>query len=306
MNYRRILRNGLLFIIAFFIIDLLISSFLVKGLIKYYGFEMQPQILINGSSMSYYGFNKNYIEINAGKNVSPYVRGGVNIEDRYFMIQHFLSNYSSNLETVIYEINPTLFSNAAISKNVHKLFLPFIDQKSFKGYFKERMDLKSYYSYRIIKTARFNDDQLKINSFRGYLKKYDNWQQDVIDTTKIVELIKGKDSVFIEMRIENIEIFQKTMKLLTDQNATIYLVMMPIYCHKKESYQTESYNNFCSYFETFCHSSPNTYFIDFNSIDSLTDFNGFFDPIHLNTRGQKDLSKIIVNILNGKLPLQNN
>jgi hypothetical protein len=301
MNYWHILRNAVIFIIAFFLIDFLISSFLTKGLFKFYGFEMQPKILINGSSISYYGFNRNYIEINSGQNVSPYVRGGVGIEDRYYMIQHFLSNYSNNLKTVFYEINPTLFSGVAISKNVHKLFLPFIDQKSFMNYFKERMDLKSYYFYKLIKTSRFNDYQLKINSFRGYLKRYDNWQQDVIDTSKIEDLKKSKDSVVIEIRIENIEIFLKTMKLLTNQNAKVYLLMMPMYSPKLETYQTESYNSFCNYFKTFCQSSPKTFFIDLNSIDSLTDYNGFFDPIHLNSRGQKDLSKILVDILNDKL-----
>jgi hypothetical protein len=299
MSGKTFLCKLILFILVFYLTDYLISTILLKGLEKYYGFNTQPEILINGSSMSYYGLNKIYIESNTGKKVSTYVRGGVGTVDRYYMIQHFLSNYSNNLKSVIYEVNPTLFSEKGISINVHKLFLPFIDQKSLIPYFKERMDLKTFYFYKYIRTKRF-DDQLAICSLRGYLKKYDNWQSGILDTINYNQKTESKGSISIENSTDQINIFQKTIEQLNSKKIKVFLVMMPIYHGKIQTYKPESYISFCNYFRTYCSSSTNTFFIDFNSNKSLTDYNNFFDPIHLNTKGQKELSKLVVDVLNDK------
>jgi hypothetical protein len=304
MDFKQFLFRSIVFILAFCLADFFISSILLNGLIKYYGFNNQPEILINGSSMSYYGINKKLIEKAINRHISTYVRGGVGTEDRYFMIQHFLSEYSSNLDTVIYEMNPTIFQKASTSKNVHLLFLPFFDSKSLRPYFKQRMTLKSRVTYKLIRSLRF-DDQLKINSFRGYFRKYGNWQDGNIDTTKIDKLKENKGSISIEMDNNQIEIFQRTIRQLNNQGVTVLLLMMPIYSVKKETYQPESYNHFCSFIKYFCSTSPRTYFIDLNTIDSLTEYHNFFDPIHLNTNGQNEVSRVIVDILKYKLTTVN-
>jgi hypothetical protein len=304
MKISHILIKLISFCLAFIILDFLISTILLNGIIKFYGFNNDPEILINGSSLSYYGFNRDYIEDNTRQNVSFYVRGGVGIEDRFYMIQHFLAEYSNDLKTVIYEVNPTLFRLEPTSIYVHKLFLPFFDNRYFKPYFKERMNLISYYIYKFIRTERY-DERLIITSYRGYFKKFNNWQNNVIDQKRIEELKKNKGSVQVEINKEKVEIFKRTMELFKNKNIEVFLVMMPIYSVKKETYQSESYNDFCNFFKTYCSSNPNIFFIDFNLDKSLTERSDFFDPIHLNTKGQTELSKSMVEVLNSKYKSRN-
>jgi hypothetical protein len=287
------------FSLVFFLLDLLFSSILFKGVVKYYGFDDDPEILINGSSLSYYGFNRNYIETYTRQNVSFYVRGGVGVEDRFYMIQHFMADYSNDLETVIYEVNPTLFREEPTSVNVHKLFLPFMDNKYLKPYFKERMSFMSYLIFKFIRTERY-DERLLITSFRGYFQKFDNWQDKVIDSARIKELRANQGSVIVELSKGKIELFYRTMEQISKKKIKIILVMMPMCSGKKETYQVDTYTDFCNFFNEYCSSNSNTIFIDFNLDERLTDYTNFFDPIHLNTKGQNELSRKIVEVLNGE------
>ena len=304
MRITNILVKLFSFSLMFVLLDLFLSSILFKGIVKYYGFDNDPEILINGSSLSYYGFNRKYIETNTRQNVSFYVRGGVGVEDRFYMMQHFMAEYSSNLQTVIYEVNPTIFREEPTSLNVHKLFLPFMDNKYLNSYFKERMGLMSYYIFKFIKTKRY-DERLLITSFRGYTKKYDNWQDNVIDPDRIQDLMENHDSVTVELNKEKTELFYRTMSLFNKKKIRVIIVMMPLYSGKIGTYQVGSYNDLCKFFKVFCSKNENTFFIDFNSDQGLTDYKNFFDPIHLNTKGQNELSSSIVKVLNGEVVIQN-
>lgn len=297
MDYWIFLKKFVLFILIFFLADYLIATLLLNGQKKFYGFNNNPDILINGSSLSYYGFNRNYIESNTGLRVSNYVRGGVNVFDRSYMINHFMTNYSNNLKVVIYELNPLLFNEKDLSINAHKLFLPFIDQQSFKSYFKERTNRESFYLYKLIRTRRF-DLQSMIISFRGYFKRYDNWQDGIIDTINNFKIGENEYPVLIEMNKAKIEAFKETMDLINRQDIKVILVMMPLYDGKFQLYDSDSYNSYCNFFITYCSSSANLFFIDCNQNKNLTNYTNFFDSIHPNTKGQVEISKYIISVLN--------
>ena len=133
MGYRNTILNFVLFASLFFAADYALFKFLELGLRSFYGFDKKPEVLINGSSMSLADFNVSQIEQRLNKDVINYSKNGVSLEDRIAMVKHFYNEVKtdSNL-TIIFEVNPMLFSEKFTAENVYLLFLPFMDDPNIE------------------------------------------------------------------------------------------------------------------------------------------------------------------------------
>jgi hypothetical protein len=292
MKHIVFLKHFFAFVLLFFFFDYLISIALIHGLNKYFGFGNNPEVLLNGSSMSMSGFNREDIETLTKMKIATYTHEGVSVTDRYAMINHFFHMYPKGVKAVIYEVNPILFSNIKSAENVYTIFYPYMDDSAINKYIKEHASLKEYFINKIIRTIRF-DSRLVRLIIMGYLGKYDNLKTNTLDTTELLPFIEQKGKVEVLFEKSNIEIFENTMDLIRSHNSEIVLVMMPMYYIKLQTFNSSDYERFFNYFKDYCSLREGVDFMDLNQ-DSITYNAGYFsDQLHFNINGQKMITNII-------------
>lgn len=285
-----------LLIFLFFLIDLLLSFLLINGLNRYYGFNNQNEILVNGSSMAASGFNKETIERLTGKEVASYCQNGASVEDRKAMIEYYFSNQTDSKNTVIYEVNPLLLSQQLTAENVYTRFFPFMDEKSMDAYIKKNTDKLDYLIHKIIRTSRF-DSGLIISILRDYFGKNENIKTNQIDNNAIKKLEEQRGKKQVIINTDQKSVFESTMDLLSDQKSQIILVMMPMYQAKLQSFDSVGYLALSKYYENYANEKPNVKYIDMNESDIVKSKYYFSDPLHFNKYGQKKLSEMISSII---------
>jgi hypothetical protein len=296
MNHKTFFKSIILLVILFILLDVLISFILLIGLNKFYGINQEPDILINGSSMAMSGFNRTALELITKKKIANYSHEGVSVDDRFAMINYFFHECPKSVKTVIYEVNPLIFSGTRTANNVYTIFYPFLDNRFIDRFVHERASSKEYYINKIIRTKRF-DSRLMSDIIKGYFGKYDNLKTNELDTATLLQLVADKGMTEINMEKSNIEVFENTMDSIRLHNAGIVLVMMPMYYIKLQTFNGEGYKNLCDYFEDYCSSKENIRFLDLNK-DSLIFNSGYFsDQLHFNVYGQQHITKIISSYL---------
>lgn len=278
--------------VIFIIIDFVLSVILINGLNKYYGFTEDPEILINGSSMVMSGFNRQELENEEGMQISFYAHEGVSIRDRYVMINHFFSMYPKGVRTIIYEVNPVLFSSIETSDNSYTIFYPYMDDRAVDRYVKEKAGIKDYYLNKIIRTKRF-DSRLIVNIVKGYLGLYNDIKTNTLDAAAVIQLGEQKGKVNIRMENANLRIFENTMDTIRSHHASIILVMMPVYYMKLQTFNNDGYNSLCQYLENYCKGTKEVKFLNLNEDDLIMDAGYFSDPLHFNVYGQRKITSIL-------------
>jgi hypothetical protein len=286
-----LLMKLIVLITLFFIIDNVISFLLLKGINKYYGIGSNSEILINGSSMTMAGFNKEEMEFILNKEISIYARNGCGVEERYEMLVHYFNKDNGRTKTVLYETNPLLFSNKKTAANTYKLFFPFMDDPFVNDYIKSEASLSDYLVHKLIKTSRF-DETLFINALKGYISSHENVKNIVVDINTILPLEKQKNTLHIEYDSIKVEIFKKSIQLIHNIGAEVILVNMPMTRQKGETFKHTEYQQYLFFLEQFSNEHPNVSLINLNT-DLFNDYHLFSDPLHLNASGQKKLTEIL-------------
>jgi hypothetical protein len=269
---------------------------LLNGLNKYYGFTENPRILLNGSSMAMSGFNREDIENLTKMQIATYAHEGVSVSDRYAMIKHFFQICPEGVKTVIYEVNHVIFSNIKTSENIYTLFYPYMDDITINNYIKEKASIKEYYIHKVIRTKRF-DARLIRTIMMGYLNLYENLKTNTLDTAKLLPFVDEKEKTEVIIEQSNVKVFENTMDLIRSHNASIILVMMPIYYIKLQTFNNKGYRNLCKYFEDYCSTRKDIEFLDLNLDSAIRNTMYFSDPLHFNVYGQRHITNLISNHL---------
>jgi hypothetical protein len=246
--------------------------------------------------MAMSGFNREEIGNQTKMQIATYTHEGVSINDRYAMIEHFYQKYPVGVKTVVYEVNPVLFSNISTAENVYTIFYPYLDDKTINKYIKEKTSIKEYYTHKIIRTKRF-DSRLIRFIMMGYLSKYDNLKTNALDTAALLPLIAQKGKTEVIMEQSNIIVFENTMDLIRSHNSSIVLVMMPMYYIKLQTFNSEGYRLLCNYFKVYCSSRQDVKFLDLNQNSIIFNANYFSDQLHFNVYGQRHITNLISSYL---------
>lgn len=292
MNVKIFFSRIVFLLVLFFVFDFLIAAVLLKGLNKCYGINEKPDVLINGTSMTMNGFNRFAMELSTGKGIANYSHEGVSVDERYTMLDYFFAEYPKCVKTVIYEVNPVMFSDRDIAENVYTMFYPYMDTRSLNRSIKERAGFKDFWLHKIIRTKRF-DPRLMRLVFSGYTARSNNIKTNGIDPADINRLKAQQGKEPLDMVPGNKEIFEETMQLIQANHARILIVMMPMYAMKLQTYHQADLEKFYSYIESFCNSKQNIQFINLNKTDLAGDPALFSDPIHLNIHGQRRVTDVI-------------
>jgi hypothetical protein len=304
MRFSTWFKKILLLLLVFFLIDFCISEVLLVGLNKYFGLNTNAKILINGSSMTIAGIDKTSIEHSFSKNVAFYARTGASLQDRNVMLNHYFNVSKSKTELVIFEVNPLLFSNKFTAENVYLLFLPFIDDPSMDAFIKSKSDVKGYWLRKIIRTSRYNTDLISF-SIRGYLHKFENQKQQVLDLNALAGLQSQSNSVPVQIDPSKIDLFKQSIALIQKHSQKIILVNMPIFTTKMETFKSDEYEKYINTLVNFSKANNQVYFVDLNNPEVTKNPNYFSDPLHLNAKGQVEATKLLTSFITTNVSLTN-
>lgn len=288
MTKRRFLVIILGFFLCFWVLDAGIAKALEAGLYRYYGIGTNSALALIGHSHLMLGVDKSMLEQELGVPVSKYTREGVNVADRYQMVRQLL-HHNPKLNTVIYGVDAWTFTGEGLSANSHKLFYPFMDDPTIANYIEAKDDPLSYWSKRWIKTSRYNE-QLIAGAFRGFLGQWDNLKFGTVDTLKLDKALARGEYRKIVNSPEAIKTFKATLDVLTTEGIKVYLVYVPT-IDKLETVQQARFDETLAVLRSVV--SKQVHFINLQEPWSH-DYSLFYDPIHLNPKGQALISKVLV------------
>ncbi|WP_406684202.1 hypothetical protein N1F78_00290 [Seonamhaeicola sp. MEBiC1930] len=281
------------FLLTFFFFDFLINSALLTGLNKYYGLREKSEIALIGHSHLMLGVDKIQLEKELNVNVAKYTREGVNVSDRKLMIEQLLEE-NQGIETIIYGVDAWSFSGEGLSKNSFKLFYPFMDNNKIDSYIYKKTDLGDYLTKKFIKTSRFNE-QLLGGSIRGFLGKWDNLKFGTIDLQRLEKQIEQNTYRKINNGPENIKIFKESMILLSEKKINVILLYLPTIDILSDVQETK-YQETIEIINEVSNNLDNVTFLSFQEPWSHN-YSIFYDPIHLNPKGQKLITKELINYI---------
>lgn len=285
----------IIFIALVFTIDRGLNFFLKEGMYRYFGLDKSAEVLLIGHSHTVLGIDKEIIEDKLNINVAKYARAGANLLDRKLMIQQYFKLYPSSAKIVIYDVNAHLFTKGGLSRNSYQLFYPFMDMKVVNNYILEANPAWDELIIRnIFKTSRYSE-MFIAQSMRGWLKKWTNFKKGTVDIERLKKEISSGLSRKIEFYEKSISLFKETLELIKEEGATVVLAYIPTVDILNES-EPLKYKQTIEFFEQIAKDDKNIYFFNYNEKFSHQ-HDLFFDPVHLNPKGQKIVTeKIIENI----------
>ncbi len=293
------IRIILAFILIFLLFDFIIGTFLANGIKKYYGLGSKAELALVGHSHLMLGVDKDLLEDELGLSVSKYTREGVNVAERKLMVQQLLKE-SPEINTIVYGVDAWMFTGKGLSANSHTLFYPFLGDKAIDAYIKARTGFLEYWKHKVLKTTRY-DEGLINSAIRGYLGNWSNFKEGVVDTVRLKREIKSKKFRHIDNSQSNIKALRETIVELGKKNITVILLYVPTinFINKAEP---ELFQESIAIFEELDGRYEHVTFLDYNDFYAH-DHCLFFDPIHMNPKGQQKVTKRLIRDLKLEEPV---
>lgn len=283
----------ILLIAIFLLADYGIDRFLKTGLDSGMGLNEHAKVLIVGHSHLMMGLDKALMEKELHCKVAKHTRSGVGVEERYLMTKMFLdSPYSDSLQVVIIGVDPFLFNGMEISQNCYTLFYPWMDEKNVKDYIQTFTDPLTYYTHKCFRTSRYSDDLIK-QSVRGWMNDDRNYKT-VVFTDSMFYANRSKWDKPIRLNPALMSKLEETIKLCTNRAIKVMLLQTPIH-HLLIELHHEKYDEICNYYERLAKNDTLIAFVNYGQDYQNDDI--FFDPIHLNVNGQKNITPIVDSIV---------
>ncbi|MCQ2113711.1 MAG: SGNH/GDSL hydrolase family protein [Bacteroidaceae bacterium] len=289
-------RNILLAILIFIGLDYGIEHVLFLGIQEKFGLNQHSQMLMIGHSHLMLATDKTKMEDALKIQISKYTREGVNVIDRYYMVKQFLdSEYADSLKFCLYGVDLFSFTGAGLADNSYVLFYPFMDDSSIDKYIKHSASPIDYWSHKLIRIHRYNDNTLMNAALAGLRHDWGNRKYGVIDVNLYKQKLLNGDERHIEMDLNMINVFKATIKLLTERGVRVILVNTPT-IDLLNNWDSNEFIAISKWYQDFAGSESNVEYWDFNSRYS-SKYELFYDQIHLNPNGQKVITEELINKL---------
>jgi len=290
---KKALRIMVLFLISFFILDFFVGIVLKNGLEAYYGLNENVKIALVGHSHLMLGIDKVQMEQDLGYKVAKYTSEGVNVANRKLMIEHLLSK-NNKIETIIYGVDAWMFSGEGLSENSHALFYPFLSDASINRFVKKAGSESEYWTRKLIKSTRYSEGLIS-SSLRGYFKKWDNLKFGTVDIERLKKSIALGEYREINNNKENIDTLIESIELLKKKGINIILLYVPT-IDIVNQVESEKCEETLQIFRNLENEYTNVEFVNFlEPFSHQHDL--FFDPIHLNPKGQNKVTEKLISHL---------
>ncbi|GHT75453.1 hypothetical protein AGMMS50262_10800 [Bacteroidia bacterium] len=288
------------FIIFFLLLNFVGGKILLAGIDRFYGLKQYSELLLIGHSHLMLATDKKALEKETGKKISKYTREGVNVVDRYYMVEQYLnSKYSDSLKVVFYGVDQFTFTSSGLSDNSYKLFYPFMGDSIMDEFVKRNEKNEGdYYKHKWLPLTRYSDVLINA-SLRGWRNDFSNYKNGTIDMDSYRERIKNNEKQFnrdIEMNPDLMAIFEETIDRITQKNIQVVLVNTPL-VDVLNNAGSENYREMIDFYKNYALTHELVDYWDFNP-EYSSDYSIFHDPIHLNPKGQKIITSEIITRIN--------
>ena len=280
-----------IFMLLLAVLDWGIGSILEKGMRRYFGMDRKVDILCVGHSRTVLGIDAQLLERQTGLKVAKYAVNGANIVDRDAMIRQFLHEHPE-VRLIIYDVEASTFSHDGLSSNSYQLFWPFMSNPQIRAYIKTQCPSESEFLVKsIIKTSRYNEVTFFM-ALRGLMGMNRNLKYGRFDEQRAKRWIEKGKNRLVRIDRQSLKVFLSTMDYVNTQNVKILLIDMPNaeLLNKKEYPESlkvkEIFKNLCAYYRTLLYLDLSTTYEN--------NYDLFYDPIHLNAKGQKTITNAIV------------
>ena len=281
-----------LFALLIILLDFAVSDFLLKGLLKFYGFNKKPEILLIGHSHTMLGIDNVLLENKLKKKVSKYAREGANCADRLLMIRQFMETNGDSVKIVTYDVDAYFLTSEGLSANSYKIFYPFMNNKKIYDFIEANCSSKVDFTInRFVKTARFNDLNIK-NSILGYLQNYRNNKFSSVDTVILKKEVANGNFRKINFDKGLQKDFEATLEYLESKNCLTVLLFIPTISILNNS-DSVNYNKAIAMLNQYSKEYKKVVFLNYNPKFS-NKYMLFYDPIHLNPEGQKVVTETLI------------
>ena len=290
------MRKRILYIVLFVVVlvaaDRLIGWGLNRGLDEYFGLNQRSDVLFVGHSHLMLAVDKAKFEAGTHTHVSKYCREGVDVNDRYEMVRHFLSlPNSGSLKVVFYGVDQFMFNDSGLSQNSYKLFYPFMDNPGIDGYVRQSTGRYDYWLHKALCSTRYSDALIN-SSIRGWRHDWSNYKVGMLDTLALMRQIERGEQRHIRFEKEMVDQFESTLDLLMARGIVTVLVNTPI-AKMLNEFEPDEYIRITDYFQSKAKDSELVLYWDLNQ--GFSDrYSLFFDPIHLNVEGQKVINEELI------------
>jgi hypothetical protein len=276
------------FIALLMVLDFVVSAVMEKGINRFYGLDSDAEVLMVGHSHLMLAVDKQLLEKQLRVKVAKYTREGVNVADRYIMLQQYFKGRSDRCRLIVYGIDPWLFTGEGLSANSYTLFYPFMDTPEVDAYVRQHAKNDfDYFSHKWFRSSRFN--VMLVNAaLRGYLGNWSNLKIGQLDTLNLRQEIASGKYRHISFDKENVAVFRKTLQFLGRDSRTVILLNTPVSGLLTQAVRKD-YNKAFSMIREMATPYRNIHVVDlspeFEDKASL-----FFDPIHMNPEGQRKVT----------------
>lgn len=286
---RRRLFRALLFFGLFFALDIGGASLLKKGLERYYGLDTPADLLVVGHSHSVLGVDKQLLAQASGLSVAKYARQGAALADRDLMIRQYFSRYPGRVRAVVLGVEAHLFTATGLSANSHRLFFPFLSEKVVRDYLEaEGVSPTQLLVGRVFRLSRFDETTLAL-AIRGLLGNWTSYKHGSVDIGRLEKQIQTGDFRRITLDKNAIEHFGELVGYVKQQGIALVLVNYPTVdlFNRAEPGQFEAA---MAIIRGCADPGNGVWLLDYNpAFQSRHEL--FFDPIHLNVDGQREVTK---------------
>lgn len=280
------------------ILDTLLSTLLFRGLNAFTGFGLNANNLFVGHSHTVCAIDTELIEKNFSGKATKLALHGLNLSDRYALLKYYYNQTESNPELVIFDIDESVLSTPTNNLNSHTRFYPFISDIDIERYiFENGESYESIVARKYLKTLRYNNSWILIRSLKGIFGFNDDKAPNSVIN---INNFKNRNKNKIEFDEKSEKIFSDIIDYLSKKNTTIILAYYPkLFLNQDDEF---NYKKLLQKISRYTEKYQNVFLLDYNR-----DYNYrseiFFDPTHVNRKGQEIISLLMAKDLRELQPL---
>lgn len=279
--------KSLCVIAILFGIDYTGNSILKHYCEKGFGLTHESDILMVGHSHLAMSVNTSYLSKELGYSFTKYTRSGVDMQARHAMANQYMeSKYADSLKAVVFCVDASTFTAEGLSSNSYILFYPWMDNDLYNDMVYRQASLGEYIFHKIFRMSRYNQD-LYATALKGFLGSEDkNLKTNGLDLEDDPSKMPGTK---IDLNPALMKELEQAIQDASRHNVKVILLQTPIAKYLLNGKDKE-YAMVKDYYQSFADNNPNVYYIDFT--DDISDkYDLFFNPTHLNVRGQELYTK---------------
>lgn len=271
-------------VIALFVLDYICGFVLKVGLDRGLGLTEHSKVLIVGHSHLMMAIDREEMENSLNCHISKHTRSGVGMTERKLMTQMFVeSKYSDSLKVVVIGVDPFSFNHKGLSQNAYTLFYPWMEDENVSNYIWNSTSPVDFFVHKMFRLSRFSDDLIK-QSGRGWAKNDKNFKTREL-TDSIFEAKRYKWAREIKFERDAMNILDETIAVAVNKGIHVILFQAPVH-RLVTGFQKERYKKILSYYNELDKKNDLVHFVNYSPYYE-EDYSLFFDPIHLNRKGQK-------------------